>query len=289
MASQLPNFTLELHGDMKANWEYFCETFESYVTLMGYRPKYTAKEMAAVKYALPKEARAVLKNSIKWEQGEDQQDPALTLKKLGSYYAGTKNIIHERVLFNRMKREENDSMAKWEMMCREQGTKCEYCDTCTPEIIRDQFIVGINDDTLMSNLVNKAVRDNSITLETVVLQAQQYEATKTRVKSLSQTTEEEVSYMKGNSQKLTKDQETGNRPSSKTHAHGVEIHPIQRARTIAQPKVNNVTRVVDWTTLVKFAYTQIQTGERTEANQWTAALQEGRKQTRCISQMLSPP
>ena len=99
MASQLPNFTLELHGDMKANWEYFYETFESYVTLMGYRPKYTAKEMAALKCALPKEARAVLKNSIKWEQGEDQQDPALTLKKLGKYYAGTKNIIHERVVF----------------------------------------------------------------------------------------------------------------------------------------------------------------------------------------------
>ena len=65
---------------------------------MGYRPKYTAKEMAALKYALPKEARAVLKNSIKWEQGEDQQDPALTLKKLGNYHAGTKNIIHERVV-----------------------------------------------------------------------------------------------------------------------------------------------------------------------------------------------
>ena len=167
MASQLPNFTLELHGDMKANWEYFCETFESYVTLMGYRPKYTATEMAALKYALPKEAKAVLKNSIKWEQGEDQQDPALTLKKLENYYAGTKNIIHERVLFNRMKREENDSMAKWEMMCWEQGTKCKYCDTCTPEIIRDRFIVGINNDILMSNLVNKAVRDNSITLDTL--------------------------------------------------------------------------------------------------------------------------
>ena len=49
MATQLPNFTLELHGDMKANLEYFCETFESYVTLMGYRSKYTAKEMAALK------------------------------------------------------------------------------------------------------------------------------------------------------------------------------------------------------------------------------------------------
>ena len=65
MASQLSNFTLELHGDMKANWENFCETFKSYVTLMGYRPTYTAKEIAAFKYALIKEARAVLKNCIK--------------------------------------------------------------------------------------------------------------------------------------------------------------------------------------------------------------------------------
>ena len=72
----------------------------------------------------------------------------------------------------------------------------------TPEIIRDRFIVGINDDALMSNLVNKAVRDNSITLESVVLQAQQCEASNTGVTSLSQTTEEEVSYMKGNSQKM---------------------------------------------------------------------------------------
>ena len=209
MAGQLPNFTLELHGDMKANWEYFCETFESYVTLMGYRPTQPVKEMAALKYALPKEARAVLKTSIQWEQGEDQQDPALTITKLGNYYAGTKNIIHERVLFNRMKRGDNDTMAKWEMMCREQGTNCEYCDTCTPEIIRDQFIVGINDECLMSNLVNKAVKDNNISLEAVVLQAQQYEATKTRVKSLSQTTDEEISYVKGNLQKTN--------PRSRSH------------------------------------------------------------------------
>ena len=246
-------------------------------------------EMAALKYALPKEARAVLKNGFKWEQGEDQQDPALTLKKLGKYYAGTKNIIHERALFNRMKREENDSMTKWEMMCREQGTKCEYCDTCTREIIRDRFIVGINDDTLMSNLINKAVRDNSITLKTVVLQAQQYEATKNRVKSLSQTTEEEVSDMKGNSQKMKQRPRNQKQPLKQNTCpwSGDTHHP--KGKDDCQPKVNNVTHVVDWTTLVKFDYTQIQTGERTEANQRTAALQEGRKQTRCISQMLSPP
>jgi len=72
-----------------------------------------------------------------------------------------------------MKRGDNDTISKWEMMCREQGTKCEYCDTCTPEIIRNRLIVGINDDGLMSVLPNKAVKDNNISLEAVVLKAQQ--------------------------------------------------------------------------------------------------------------------
>ena len=98
MALQLPNFTLELHGDVTANWEYFCETFESYVTLLGYRPTQPAREMAALTNALPKEARAVLKTSIRWQQSENQRDAALTLKKPGNSYAGTKNIIYKRVL-----------------------------------------------------------------------------------------------------------------------------------------------------------------------------------------------
>ena len=69
-------------------------------------------------------------------------------------------------------------------MCREKGFKCEYCDNCTPEIIRDHFIVGINDDNLMANLVNRAVKDNTISLESIVLQAQQYEATKKQSSTL---------------------------------------------------------------------------------------------------------
>jgi len=47
-----------------ANWEYFEETFNSYAVLIGYRtvdaPEPTI-ELAALKYALPKETRLVLK------------------------------------------------------------------------------------------------------------------------------------------------------------------------------------------------------------------------------------
>ena len=133
-------------------------------------------------------------------------------------------------------------------------------------------------------------KNHSITLEPVLLQAQQYEATKTTVTSLSQTTEEEVSYMKGNSQKM-KQRQRNQKPLFKQNTCpwcGDRPHPKGKDDCPAKGK-QYVTHVVDWTTLVKSAYTQIQTGERTEANQRTAALQEDRKQTRCVSQMLSPP
>ncbi|KAK2143550.1 hypothetical protein LSH36_832g00017 [Paralvinella palmiformis] len=71
MAVQLPTFTLYLSGDMSLNWEYFEETFNPYAVLMGYRtvdaPEPT-KELAALKFALTKETRLVLNNSISWSE-----------------------------------------------------------------------------------------------------------------------------------------------------------------------------------------------------------------------------
>ena len=146
---------------------------------MGYRTgptKESEKGIAALQYALPYDARRVLKSSIKWNEDEDKKDPTPTLKKLWEYHAGTKNIIHERVIFNRLRSSDNDTMNQWEVQCRDQGTKCEYCVVCTPQLISDRFIVGINDDILMSKLVNSGVKNKNVTLEEVVLQAQQYDS-----------------------------------------------------------------------------------------------------------------
>ncbi|KAK2146300.1 hypothetical protein LSH36_617g01001, partial [Paralvinella palmiformis] len=45
----------------------------------------------------------------------------------------------------------------WQTRCRQQGGTCEYCDQYTPELIRERFIVGINDRTLMTKLINSAL------------------------------------------------------------------------------------------------------------------------------------
>ena len=205
--NQLPTFTLELKGDLKANWEYFEETFSSYVTLMGYRSgdKDPVRELAALKYSLPKEARLVLKNCITWADDDEKKKPETNLTKLRAYYAGTKNIIHERVEFNKLCRLETEPINHWETRCREQGTKCEYCTTCTPELIRDRFMVGINDDRLLHKLVNSAVKEPKVTLETIVLYARQYESTKDNVKTMTtQNIQEQVNFARTEMRKTTR-------------------------------------------------------------------------------------
>ena len=76
-----------------------------------------------------------------------------------------------------MRRMDSEQINSWQTRCRQQGAKCEYCDNCTPELIRDRFIIGINDKTLRTTLVNRAVKEPRISLEKTVLHAQAYEAT----------------------------------------------------------------------------------------------------------------
>ena len=70
--------------------------------------------------------------------------------------------------------------------------KGEYCDQHTPELIRDRFIVGINDITLMTKLINSAMKDPRIYVATIATQA--YEATKTKLERLYPDVEEQANF-----------------------------------------------------------------------------------------------
>ena len=67
---------------------------------MGYRSRCTAeptKELAALKYALPKEIRLVLKNTISWRGTDNKDNPAYKTEIL---LCGNKRMQYEGVEFN---------------------------------------------------------------------------------------------------------------------------------------------------------------------------------------------
>ena len=77
-------------------------------------------------------------------------------------YAGTKNVMHERVELKctcliklSVPREKTIT---WQTRCRQQAGKCEFCDQSTPELILDRFIVGINNRTLITKPQNGSQR-----------------------------------------------------------------------------------------------------------------------------------
>ena len=94
-------------------------------------------------------------------------------------------------------------MAKWEMMCREQGTKCEILRThALQKIIRDRFHRRHQRRHSDVEPRQQGSKRTVSLLRLLCYKPNSMKATKTRVTSLSQTTEEEISYMKGNSQKM---------------------------------------------------------------------------------------
>jgi len=114
-----------LSGNMSLNWEYFEETFNSYAVLMGYGrvdvPEPT-KELAKLKCVLQKETRLVLKNTVSWSETDNNDDPSQNIKELRDYYAGTKNVILEKVEFNELKRIQTKHIKSWQTSCGNVST-----------------------------------------------------------------------------------------------------------------------------------------------------------------------
>ena len=98
------------------------------------------KELAALKYALTKETRLVLNTiSSRGQQGW----PSPEYKKKWKTIMREKRMwcMKEWSLIKWSVPRERAKTFSWQTRCRQQGGKCEFCDQCTPELIRDRFIV----------------------------------------------------------------------------------------------------------------------------------------------------
>lgn len=68
-------------------------------------------------------------------------------------------VLMQRTKFAQMKQETHESVTAWEGHVKEQGRRIEYCVNCEDQLLTDKFISGINNDRLMSNLLDKGHRD----------------------------------------------------------------------------------------------------------------------------------
>ena len=73
----------------------------------------------------------------------------------------SEGVLTERTKFAQMKQEDQESVTAWEGRVKEQGRRLEYCNKCEDQLLRDKFISGINNERLMSKLLDKGHRDKT--------------------------------------------------------------------------------------------------------------------------------
>ena len=60
-----------------------------------------------------------------------------------------------------MKQEDQESVTAWGGRVKEQGRRLENCNKCEDNLLRDKFISRINNERLMSKLLDKGHRDET--------------------------------------------------------------------------------------------------------------------------------
>ena len=90
---------------------------------------------------------------------EERKEPEIILKHFKEHFIVNEGVLMQRTKFAQMKQETHESVTAWEGHVKEQGRRIEYCANCEDQLLTDKFISGINNDRLMSNLLDKGHRD----------------------------------------------------------------------------------------------------------------------------------
>ena len=93
---------------------------------------------------------------------EKRKEPDVILKHLKEHFMASKGVLTERTertKFAQMKQEHQESVTAWQGRVKQQGRRLKYCDKCEDRLLRDKFISGINNERLMSKLLDNCHRD----------------------------------------------------------------------------------------------------------------------------------
>ena len=89
---------------------------------------------------------------------EERKEPDVILKHLQEHFMTSEGVLTERTKIAQTKREHQESVTAWEGRVKQQGRRLEYCDKCEDQLLRDKFISGINNERLMSKLLDNGHR-----------------------------------------------------------------------------------------------------------------------------------
>ena len=164
------------------DWPCWRRRFQQFREASGLAEVTASKQVSTLLYCLGEEAEAILSSTN--VTPDDRRNYDHILGKFDEFFQVRKNVIYERVRFNRRNQQSGELVEQYIMALYSLAENCDYGDLKN-EMIRDWLIVGIR-DTVLSE---KMQMDAKLTLETAKMSIRQREAVHKQQRTLKGTSD----------------------------------------------------------------------------------------------------
>ena len=152
-------------------WPQWIRRFERFRVASGLSSKSEVNQVNTLVYSMGAKADDIFQS---FNLGEEQAKVYNTVKdKFDSHFVKRRNVIFERVKFNRRVQQEGESVDDFIIGLYSLAEHCDY-GQLHDQMVRDRIVVGIRD----SQLSEKLQMDSKLTLEKATAMARQSESVK---------------------------------------------------------------------------------------------------------------
>ena len=170
-------------NNKKKEWEKFLQSWKCYEVATDLSSATEAKKIAILLTIIGSEGMA-LYNTFEWNNDAEKTVESI-LKKFESFCSPRRNETFERHIFMSCKQEMSEDVMTYMVKLKNLAESCEY-GVMRDSIIRDVFILGLNNDTIRESLL----RDNDLTLERAIDTALSFQEARNRIGKLRSGTED---------------------------------------------------------------------------------------------------
>lgn len=176
---------LSLEGDVAQNWKNFIQKFNIFIQANEYEEKSDQIKVAMLLNCIGDEGLHLF-NTLSLTV-ENRKKFSEVIKAFESYCIPRKSTVFNRYKFFTRTQKEGELFDHFHTELKKLAQECEFGDQ-QDSLIRDKIIIGIRD----TNLQERLLRENNLTLTKTVEVCRIFEASKIEAKSLQGNTDKEA-------------------------------------------------------------------------------------------------
>ena len=145
---------LNTSGNIAENWKLFHQRWENHVILSGLDERSDRFQVATFLSLIDDDALKVY-NGFQFGTPERDRSVSEIIPQFERYSIGETNETYERFVFNNRQQNKGETFESFLASIRLLIRLCNYCDSCTPSILRDRIVLGVRSMSLQTALLKK--------------------------------------------------------------------------------------------------------------------------------------